>query len=1356
MKKTMKQMLAWVFVFVMIFSVMPSNVWASQTVQKTEQIQSVDVTEGEEATATAKETTQNATQEAQATQQIQEETVDAIKTAETTTEATTQAVETDTTGQTTQEATTEAATAQTNEASTTETEGQTETTENQTEATEATATTESEVEATVAKDSTEASKTEAAAVQTEATEQETTDTIAKGSSSEKTKAVSFEQEYAKPGTALSVVYTGTETNVSYVWYVDNEKIDCTQSSYTPAEGDIEKMIKVEVYDGEKKLGEASMLCSKLPVVYIDTENAQPIVSKEQYIDANMKIQGNDTYNLSTTKLYDGEIEIRGRGNSTWARFDKKPYKIKLGDSTSLFDMGKSKHWALIANYIDGSLMRNHLASNIGKQLGVVAMDSVWVDVVLNGECVGNYQLYESIKLSKDRVDIFDWDDAAGEIAKKIAKKEKFSDDDKDALKDYMEQHMEWMTSGTVTYNGVTYQISDYYTDLPETTTGGYLMEMEAYPDEASYFRTTRGVPIQFKNPEYIKTDKTAYTYIKTYMQKLEDAIYSTDHCITDGGSRISYVDYCDMDTLTAYWLSCELLKNEIGWRSNYMHKDENLPVKFGPIWDFDFSSDSVAPFGGQSATKWQSSGRWWFSQCMTDPYFAVKAKELYEKNIDYLKSLGSDDGLLKQWHGELKESADKDFSIWSYSRTFDEDYTVLKNWMTKRLSWMDKQFASDASTFASLGVPLSSRFDLTLDGTSVTSGESGSYYSPYEDGQTFNLSVNVKNGTYPTFSYYVNGRYVADGEITNNQATVSITQDLLTEDLDSKNVISVWLKDGNGTLAEQQCVTLTVQSGDKTYNNVTFHDQLEDKTNVYAKKKTQGGKILLPDTSLQEDRALFVGWTDGTNTYEKNTYFTVEKDTDLYAVYEACKDGSYYHDWEGDGSVVTCKNCQKQKTVEKNYVHVGFFEYYLKNKYSNAYTGSEVKTNIVVSYNGTVLTEGVDYTISYKNNVEPGYATYKVTGIESAGYTGETELSYKIIAAKMTSGKMKVKIDPQAYTGKAIIPSLSVTYYDQELELGKDYKIVSCTDNVNIGTASITLEGMGNYSLQVTKTFKIVPQKATNIKTSVSGKNVTLTWKKVKNVTGYRVYRSTDNVNYTCIKTLKGEDVLTYTDKKTNGNTKYYYKLRAYVDDASSTRYYGLWSNAVSAKIPRVYQMISVVKVTPMTYNSIKVSWRKVSGVTGYRVYRSTDGKNYERIKTIQSANTGTYTDKTVQTGTTYYYKVRPYVKAGSKLYYGAYTSAPKTKAALGTVTLHSVKSSSSKRVALKWSKVSGASGYTIYRAASSKSTYKAVKKVTALTWTDTGLKKGRTYYYKVRAYRTVNGKKVYGAYSKVKSVKVR
>ena len=274
--------------------------------------------------------------------------------------------------------------------------------------------------------------------------------------------VSFVQEYAQPGQAFEAKVEGKDTAGCIVsWYVDGVRVG-TGKSYTPAKADLEKMITVKVSDKTGKLvATKTVLCSKLPVLYIDTEGGAPVVTKEEYLDATLTIQGNAEYNSATSTLYSGATEIKGRGNSTWLRFPKKPYRLKLDKKTDLFGLGKNKHWALLANYIDDSLMRNSLAGNIAEQLGVLKMDSIPVELVLNGEHLGSYLLIEHVRADSKRVDIFDWEGVAGDAAEAIAAKHGFDGDTEDALAAYMEENMGWMTTKAVTSNGKTYKLNDY-------------------------------------------------------------------------------------------------------------------------------------------------------------------------------------------------------------------------------------------------------------------------------------------------------------------------------------------------------------------------------------------------------------------------------------------------------------------------------------------------------------------------------------------------------------------------------------------------------------------------------------------------------------------------------------------------------------------------------------------------------------------------------------------------------------------------------------------------------------------------------------------------------------------------------
>ncbi|MEO5998937.1 MAG: CotH kinase family protein [Chitinophagaceae bacterium] len=138
----------------------------------------------------------------------------------------------------------------------------------------------------------------------------------------------------------------------------------------------------------------------LPIIYITTES--PVVSKDDYVKGNIVIDGNFDF---TEGLYDGKIEIRGRGNSTWYA-DKKPYKIKLSDKAGLFGNPSDKEWAILANWYDKSLIRNDVSLELSERL-----QREWTpkrnftEVFMNGSTNGNYLLTETIKSGKGRVNI---------------------------------------------------------------------------------------------------------------------------------------------------------------------------------------------------------------------------------------------------------------------------------------------------------------------------------------------------------------------------------------------------------------------------------------------------------------------------------------------------------------------------------------------------------------------------------------------------------------------------------------------------------------------------------------------------------------------------------------------------------------------------------------------------------------------------------------------------------------------------------------------------------------------------------------------------------------------------------------
>lgn len=173
----------------------------------------------------------------------------------------------------------------------------------------------------------------------------------------------------------------------------------------------------------------------------------------------------------------------------------------------------------------------------------------------------------------------------------------------------------------------------------------------------------------------------------------------------------------------------------------------------------------------------------------------------------------------------------------------------------------------------------------------------------------------------------------------------------------------------------------------------------------------------------------------------------------------------------------------------------------------------------------------------------------------------------------------------------------------------------------------------------------------------------------------------------------------------------------------------------------------------------VKLSWSGVSNANGYEIYRAVGKGKYTLLKTIANGSTQSYVDKNVALGKTYSYKVRGYSTDGGEMQYSDFSPKKSVKVTLAKVKIAKAKSQSSKRVQIVWKKVSGASGYEVYRAKTKNGKYKKVGALSSgkkVLFTDKKVSRKKTYYYKVRAYKKVGGKKYYGEYSVKKKVKVK
>ncbi len=226
------------------------------------------------------------------------------------------------------------------------------------------------------------------------------------------------------------------------------------------------------------------------------------------------------------------------------------------------------------------------------------------------------------------------------------------------------------------------------------------------------------------------------------------------------------------------------------------------------------------------------------------------------------------------------------------------------------------------------------------------------------------------------------------------------------------------------------------------------------------------------------------------------------------------------------------------------------------------YTGSSIRPALTVWMGGRYLTLGTDYTVAYGNNTKVGTGTATITGIGS--YSGTKAVTFKIVPASISSATIAAIAD-QVYKGFALAPSLTVTFNGKSLKKGTSYT-VAFVDNVDCGTATVTITGVGNFTGSQSATFRIIPAKAATPKpvTGVLSGTVDLTWTASGGVvTGYEVQYSTSSKG---LYTSAGFFTMPWaTVGSLTSGANYYFKIRAYIE-IDGVKYYGAWSTASSAR----------------------------------------------------------------------------------------------------------------------------------------------------------------------------------------------
>lgn len=182
----------------------------------------------------------------------------------------------------------------------------------------------------------------------------------------------------------------------------------------------------------------------------------------------------------------------------------------------------------------------------------------------------------------------------------------------------------------------------------------------------------------------------------------------------------------------------------------------------------------------------------------------------------------------------------------------------------------------------------------------------------------------------------------------------------------------------------------------------------------------------------------------------------------------------------------------------------------------------------------------------------------------------------------------------------------------------------------------------------------------------------------------------------------------------------------------------------------------SVVNVDNSDSSGLIVKWGKISGASGYEIYRSKDGNSFSKVKTISKNSTVSWIDaKATANGSKYQYKILAFKKNGKKTVSSG-KSAVKECIRLSQPSISSLKSSKTKELTVKWNKNSKASGYEIKYVIGDKEKITNISKNSTVSKTLTSLKSGKEYKVYIRSYKKISDKTYYSSWSKAKNCKVK
>lgn len=436
--------------------------------------------------------------------------------------------------------------------------------------------------------------------------------------------------------------------------------------------------------------------TNLPIVFINTQGK--MIDRDVRITARMKIIDNgegqlnymDTLKHPNQKVdYNGYIDLKYRGNSSFTNSDKKPYAIRALDKpleeggkkqkVSILGMGKDNDWALLAPYADKSMIRDVLAFTLARPFFEYVPTGKYCEMIMDGTYYGVFIFSERVRKGKNRLDLPDPGESGDEL------------------------------------------------------TGGYHLEVDR-DDEPVY--TSKHPPVdskgnaipykkvsfQYKNMDQDEFSTAQLDYIHGYIDAFENSLASADYKNPETGYR----KYMDVTSFIDYMLSTEFCHNVDGYRLStnlYKYRDSKDPRFKTSLWDMNLGFGNADYNEGWRTDTWaynfndvvlafnladnQLVPFWWY-KLLKDDSFVKETKERWKL---YRETSYSDENIEQTIDSlttllNAKGAQDRNSQAWPrwgryvwpnkyVAKSYEDEIAYLKDWIQQRVTFMDNAFLAE-------------------------------------------------------------------------------------------------------------------------------------------------------------------------------------------------------------------------------------------------------------------------------------------------------------------------------------------------------------------------------------------------------------------------------------------------------------------------------------------------------------------------------------------------------------------------------------------------------------------------------------------------------------------------------------